>query len=58
MFAARWSAKAEYIHYDLGTGSVNSTPTSAFFLTPVYQTNVSSAHFQGDIVRAGINYHF
>lgn len=62
MFAPRWSAKAEYVHYDLGTGSFITTPvgtpTSTFFPGAAYQTNVSSAHFQGDLVRAGVNYHF
>jgi outer membrane immunogenic protein len=57
MVAPRWSVKAEYLHYDL-TSSFNSTPTSAFFVIPVYQTLASSAHFQGDIARAGVNYHF
>jgi outer membrane immunogenic protein len=58
MVAPRWSVKAEYLHYDLGTSSFNNAPTSAFFLTPVYQTLASFAHFQGDLVRAGINYRF
>jgi outer membrane immunogenic protein len=59
MVAPQWSVKAEYLHYDLGTSSFNSAPTSAFFVThPVYQTLVSSAHFQGDLARAGVNYHF
>ena len=57
MFAPRWSAKAEYLHYDLGYGNFTNllfgnVPT--FF----YQSDAVSAHFSGDIVRAGINYHF
>jgi outer membrane immunogenic protein len=58
MVASRWSVKAEYLHYDLGTSSFNSAPTSAFFVTPVYQTLAASAHFQGDMARAGVSYHF
>ncbi len=58
MFAQRWSAKAEYLHYDLGTGSFASASTSGFFATPVYQNVLYSAHFEGNVVRAGINYHF
>ena len=57
MFAPRWSAKAEYLHYDLGYGNF----TNLLFgnvLTFFYQTDAVSAHFSGDIVRAGINYHF
>jgi outer membrane immunogenic protein len=58
LVAPQWSVKAEYLHYDLGTSSFSSAPTSAFFLVPVYQTLASSAHFQGDLARAGVNYHF
>jgi outer membrane immunogenic protein len=58
MFAQRWSLKGEYLHYDLGTGSFAGASTSGFFLTPVYQNVLSSAHFEGDLVRAGVNYHF
>jgi outer membrane immunogenic protein len=57
MFAPKWSVKAEYLHYDLGNASFSSAPTSAFFLVPVFQNNVTSVHFQGDLVRAGLNYH-
>jgi outer membrane immunogenic protein len=61
MFAPKWSVKAEYLHYDLGTASFGSapvgTPTSAFFVGTPYQTNVTSVRFQGDMVRLGLNYH-
>jgi outer membrane immunogenic protein len=46
MFWRDWSAKIEYLHYDLGR-DINSNPG-----TPL------SALDRGDIVRAGINYHF
>jgi outer membrane immunogenic protein len=62
MFAPQWSVKGEYLHYDLGsvgfTNRPTGTPASAFFVGQVYQTNAVSASFRGDIVRAGINYHF
>jgi outer membrane immunogenic protein len=57
MFSQKLSLKAEYLHYDLGSASFSSAPTSAFFLVPVYQNNVTSVHFQGDLVRLGLNYH-
>jgi outer membrane immunogenic protein len=58
-FAQNWSAKIEYLHYDLGTGSFAWSPTSSLPpLNPVYQTNTSSARFDGDVVRAGVNFHF
>jgi outer membrane immunogenic protein len=58
MFAQHWSAKAEYLFYDLGTTSFSYAATSGFFLTPVYQTVSNSVHLEGNIVRAGVNYHF
>jgi outer membrane immunogenic protein len=60
MFARNWSAKAEYLFYDLGTASF-SFPTSAnggAFLVPVYQTVTNSVHWEGNIARVGVNYHF
>jgi outer membrane immunogenic protein len=58
LFAPNWSVKAEYLHYDLGTANFTWQATSGFFATPVYQTNASSVKFDGDLVRAGLNYHF
>lgn len=46
MFWRDWSAKLEYLHYDLGE-AINSNPG-----TPI------TALDRGDIIRAGINYHF
>ena len=48
MFWRNWSAKLEYLHYDLG---------NAIQYTPAGATAVSVKD-SGDIVRAGINYHF
>jgi outer membrane immunogenic protein len=58
MFAQHWSAKAEYLFYDLGTTNFSYAATSGAFLTPVYQTVTNSVHFEGNIARVGVNYHF
>ncbi len=52
-FASPWSLKLEYLHYDLGTVSVNQND-------PVFPGSVftSSVKFRGDTVRGGINYRF
>ena len=61
MFFPRWSAKVEYLYYDLGDHSVTGPQLSAAFtngfvrygITPTIDTS-----FKGNIVRAGVNYHF
>jgi outer membrane immunogenic protein len=58
MFAQRWSVKGEYLFYDLGTTNFAFPASSSFFLTPVYQNVVNSVHFEGNIARVGVNYHF
>jgi outer membrane immunogenic protein len=64
MFARNWSAKLEYLHYDLGTGSFASAAVAPIFpvvfggTTSIYQHSVSSARFEGDLLRAGVNLHF
>ncbi len=66
-FASHWSAKVEYLHYDLG--SVSYTGTLSNIVTPpggavptggaFYTLNAtSSVRFSGDIVRVGVNYLF
>jgi outer membrane immunogenic protein len=50
-----WSIRAEYLHYDLG--SINLTAADSRFPPGVNVTN-ASAHFRGEIVRAGVNYKF
>lgn len=64
MFASNWTAKVEYLHYDLGsvtsTGQIAdrfvspSPPTTYYFVNDVHSTT----RFYGDIVRVGLNYHF
>jgi outer membrane immunogenic protein len=57
-FAPHWSAKAEYLYYDLGTISYNSSSTG-YAPMPFNTTGVTStADFKGNIVRGGINYKF
>jgi outer membrane immunogenic protein len=67
MFAPRWSVKAEYLHYDLGSASYNNTLTNVVVPpggavpagSPFYTLGArSSASFAGDIVRAGVNMKF
>jgi outer membrane immunogenic protein len=62
MVAPQWSIKAEYLYYDLGNLTYNSTVTT---LGGTFQpgnsaiVNVqSTAKFNGSIARVGINYHF
>ncbi|HET7847572.1 MAG TPA: outer membrane protein [Pseudolabrys sp.] len=51
--AQNWTAKVEYLFYDLGHLNVTGTsvPASAFVTTTDFE-------FRGNIVRAGLNYHF
>jgi outer membrane immunogenic protein len=62
MFLPNWSLKVEYLYYDLGSVSFAQTPLVDFDV--VTNTALSSAivrsstRFNGNIVRAGINYHF
>ena len=53
-FAERFSLKAEYLHFDLGTAQYPVAGNSAFL--PL--TWNASAKVSGDIVRMGLNYRF
>lgn len=62
MFWPNWSAKAEYLYYDLGSVRTNGVLTqlnaganNALWGAAITQT---TARFNGNIVRAGVNYHF
>ena len=57
MFARNWSAKVEYLFYDLGTATFSYPVKAGAFATP-YQTLSNSVHFEGNIARVGLNYHF
>jgi outer membrane immunogenic protein len=62
MFLPNWSAKVEYLYYDLGRVTYPLTPMAqfGFFGTLLETTSVSqsSTRFNGNLVRAGLNYHF
>ncbi len=67
MFMPNWSARVEYLYYDLGTVSFNQSPSGAIIdvqQDPRYgqnwwlNTSRVSTRFNGNIVRAGVNYHF
>jgi outer membrane immunogenic protein len=61
MFAPRWSAKVEYLYYDLGrvTNQLPNFQQFGGFGTTLETVNASQSttHFTGNIARAGINYH-
>ena len=60
MFAPRWSVKAEYLYYDLGRVTFSMSPLVHSFLgmPGIVGAPVASTRFNGNIVRAGLNYHF
>ena len=59
MFVPKWSVKVEYLHYDLGsvTFSNGALRTSGPFGLAVVGST-STVNFSGEIVRAGVNYHW
>jgi len=57
MFLPKWSAKLEYLHYDLGTET--TLPLQAVYgAKGLFSYASCQARFNGDLVRAGVNYHF
>ena len=63
MFMPNWSAKVEYLYYDLSNVSMTGVSTRV----PVQQTQFPSStwtsstyngRINGNLVRAGVNYHF
>ncbi|MBM3564345.1 MAG: porin family protein, partial [Alphaproteobacteria bacterium] len=64
MFWPNWSAKVEYLYYDLGNVSYSAgaltTLGNTIFAGSVVAGVVSQTQtrFNGNIVRAGVNYHF
>jgi outer membrane immunogenic protein len=61
LFLPNWSTSLEYLHYDLGSATygvstlVTNTAVIRPFTVNAVQTNVP---FNGEIIRAGVNYHF
>jgi outer membrane immunogenic protein len=61
LFAPHWSAKVEYLYYDLGDVSFNAGTLNAAFTNGFVRYAISpevSTRFNGSIARAGVNYHF
>jgi outer membrane immunogenic protein len=62
MFLPNWSVKVEYAYYDLGSVTYNDGPLTSNLNGTGTVTFINSAatrvHYNGNIVRAGINYHF
>ncbi len=57
MFLPNWSAKLEYLYYDLG--SVNASVPLGGGNPLLYSSALlTTASFNGQIVRVGLNYHF
>ena len=59
MFLPNLSVKVDYLYYDLGSATINTVVTwgSLGFSGYAYSTS-ASARFNGNLVRAGLNYHF
>jgi outer membrane immunogenic protein len=61
LFMPNWSLKVEYLYYDLGSVTYGLSPltlTNAVGATLYSSAPFSSTRFNGNIVRAGLNYHF
>jgi opacity protein-like surface antigen len=63
MFSSNWTAKLEYLYYNLGSASY---PTSGYAVDAAFPfasgvasvATRSTVRFEGDIVRVGLNYKF
>ncbi|MGJ0512106.1 outer membrane protein [Methylocystis sp.] len=60
MFWPQWSAKVEYLFYDLGAAAYPVAITTDWQLTNLLFANATQARtrFDGHVVRVGLNYHF
>jgi outer membrane immunogenic protein len=64
MFWPNWSAKVEYLYYDLGSVTYTSGVSGSFLNVvapgqPLFLNGTwTTARFDGHIFRAGLNYHF
>lgn len=60
MFWPQWSAKVEYLYYDLGAVSYPVAVTTDLELPTVLVAQATQARtrFDGNIVRVGVNHHF
>lgn len=60
MFWPQWSARIEYLFYDLGAVAYPVAVTTDWHFSSLQFANATQARtrFDGHIVRAGVNYHF
>ncbi len=58
MFMPNWSAKVEYLYYDLGTVTQNFAMAYSDIGGNAIFGGQARARVNGNIVRAGVNYHF
>jgi outer membrane immunogenic protein len=61
LFLPNWSAKVEYLYYDLGSVSYATPSLVGSFNTGGVRYSINpevTTRFNGDMVRAGVNYHF
>jgi outer membrane immunogenic protein len=64
MFIQQWSAKVEYLHYDLGSVTfangllITGSGTFPGAGDPAIVNSCTSTQFRGDLVRAGVNFHW
>ncbi len=58
MMTHNWSAKVEYLYYDLGSVSIGGPLQLYSERGTGYGASRTSAQFNGHVVRAGLNYHF
>ena len=59
MFWPQWSAKVEYLYFDLGAASYPVAVTGDWQVTNLLAANATQARarFDGHVVRVGLNYH-
>jgi outer membrane immunogenic protein len=62
MFSPNWSAKVEYLYYDLGSVTYSVSPMGLRFFpdgeVSFLNAVQSTTRFNGHIARVGVNYHF
>jgi outer membrane immunogenic protein len=60
MFWPQWSARIEYLYFDLGAATYPVAVTTDWQLTNLLVANATQARtrFDGHVVRVGVNYHF
>jgi hemolysin activation/secretion protein len=58
MFSSHMSLKAEYLYYDLGVARYGSSPAALTFGLSNSVLPTTAFRYDGQLVRAGLNYHF